>query len=239
MPAYNAELFLEIAVKSVKVQSYINWELIIVNDASKDNTLEISRQLETQDARIQVCNMDENQGVAKARNLALEKAKGKYIAFLDSDDIWQADKLERQVNFMEKNKVLVCYSAYQRINEHGTKLGKVTPPLAIDYKKLLKSNFIGNLTGIYNADILGKQFFADFKHEDYVAWLALLKKSGRAESVNDVLGQYRVYAGTTSSNKFKTMIWQWKIYRYSQSLGFFYSCWLMACYCWYALNKRV
>lgn len=239
MPAYNAASFLEIAVKSIRAQTYTNWELLIVNDASKDATLKIAETLKAQDERIQVFDQLENQGVAKTRNTALQEAKGKYIAFLDSDDVWYPQKLEKQVYFMENEDVLVCYSPYQRINENGKELATVIPPKEIDYNSLLKSNFIGNLTGIYNAEILGKQFFSDYKHEDYVAWLALVKNSGKAKSVGEVLGQYRVYAGTTSSNKIKMLLWQWRIYRSSQSLGFLQSSWLMLCYGYYALNKRI
>lgn len=239
MPAYNAALFLEIAVQSVQQQTYCHWELLIVNDASSDNTLQIAKSLQVLDERIQVVDQPTNQGVARARNEALERAKGKYIAFLDSDDIWQPDKLERQISFMEANKVLVSYSAYQRIDEDGKMLGTVVPPPEIDYKSLLKSNFIGNLTGVYNAEVLGKQFFSDFKHEDYVAWLALVKKAGQAKSANAMLGQYRVYGGSTSSNKIKTLAWQWRIYRQAESMNFFHSCWLMLCYGYYALIKRI
>lgn len=239
MPAFNAELFLEIAVQSVREQTYTNWELLIVNDSSKDNTLQIAQGFQAQDKRIQVLNQLENQGVAKTRNTALKEAQGKYIAFLDSDDVWHPEKLEKQVCFMEKESVLICYSSYQRINEDGKELGIVTPPKEINYTSLLKSNFIGNLTGIYNTEALGKQFFSNYKHEDYVAWLALVKISGSAKSIDEVLGQYRVYAGTTSSNKLKMLTWQWRIYRSSQSLSFIQSSWLMMCYGYYALSKRM
>ena len=239
MPAYNAALFLEGAVNSVEGQTYSNWELLIVNDASNDETLRIANRIQNGDSRILVFDQEQNQGVAAARNVALKAAKGKYIAFLDSDDVWSEHKLEKQVGFMEGSGVLVCYAAYTRIDEHGRQLGTVRPPAIINYKALLKSNFVGNLTGIYNAEALGKQFFSEFKHEDYVAWLALVKKAGRAESVNLVLGLYRVYAGSTSSNKIKTLMWQWRIYRRSQGLSFIESCWLMLCYGYYALHKRI
>lgn len=239
MPARNAALFLEIAVHSIQSQSFSSWELLIVNDASTDATLQIANNLHEQDRRIHVLDQKESRGIAKARNCALEKARGKYIAFLDSDDIWLPDKLERQISFMEMNNVVVSYSAYERIDEKGRKLGTVIPPDEIDYKKLLKSNFIANLTGVYNVEVLGKQFFSEVGHEDYVAWLALVKKAKTAKLVDAVLGQYRVYSGSISSNKFKMLGWQWRVYRDSQSLGFFYSCWLMLCYAYYAINKRI
>ena len=211
MPAYNASRFITEAVNSVLAQSYQNWELLIVNDASPDNTLEIARNLADQDSRIHVIDQPQNGGVAKARNTALEIAKGKYIAFLDSDDIWSADKLDLQVSLMESEGVTVCYGAYTRIDEDGNKLGDVKPPESVDYQSLLKSNFIGNLTGIYNAETLGKELLTDFRHEDYVAWLSLLKRAGKAKAAKGVLGQYRVYSNSLSSNKVKTLSWQWKM----------------------------
>ena len=169
---------------------------------------------------------------------AIEAARGRYIAFLDSDDLWLPEKLEKQIRFMEEESVLICYSHYQRMNAEGEPMGVVRTPSSVDYLKMLKSNFIGNLTGIYNAAELGKQYFTDFKHEDYVAWLSLIKRAGTARAVPEVLGLYRVYAGSTSANKLRALSWQWRIYRLSESLNFFESCRLMVYYGNYALSKR-
>lgn len=238
MPAYNAGRYLEAAVESVFAQTYGNWELLIVDDASRDNTLELARSLKARDNRIKVFTQDRNQGVAAARNRALEDASGKYIAFLDSDDLWVPDKIEHQIEYMERTGLLVSYGDYKRIDEQNKLLGLVRSPDSIDYTRLLKSNFIGNLTGMYNAEVLGKQVFSSFKHEDYVAWLALVKKAGQAGSVGRTLGYYRVYSGSTSSNKLKTATWQWKIYRRSEALGLLRSTYLLAFYTYYALSKR-
>lgn len=239
MPAYNASRYLEAAVESVFAQTYRNWELLIVNDASGDNTLELAQSLRARDTRVSVFTQDRNRGVAAARNRALENASGKYIAFLDSDDLWVPDKIEQQIEYMERTGVLVSYGDYVRIDEQDKRLGLVRPPGTVDYAHLLKSNFIGNLTGMYNAETLGKQVFSSFKHEDYVAWLALVKKAGQAGSVGRMLGYYRVYSGSTSSNKLKTASWQWKIYRHSEALGLLRSICLLAFYAYYALSKRV
>ncbi|PCJ27279.1 MAG: glycosyl transferase [SAR86 cluster bacterium] len=239
MPAYNASQYLLRSANSAFEQTYSNWELLIVDDASTDNTLLIAEQLAARDSRVTVLRQINNQGVAQARNLALDSAQGKYIAFLDSDDLWHPEKLQKQVQFMESSDTLICYAAYQRIDENGEKMGQVWPPTQLSYHTLLKSNFIGNLTGIYNADSLGKQYFTKLKHEDYVAWLALVKKAGLARSINEILGSYRVYAGSTSSNKLKTIAWQWRIYRIGESLGLIRSCWLMFCYAYHAIYKRL
>ena len=213
--------------------------MIVVNDASIDNTSEIARTIASNDKRIKVIDLSKNSGVASARNKGLEEASGKYIAFLDSDDLWAEDKLEQQISEMEARDLLVSYGAYRRIDENGAQLGIVQPPLAVEYKDLLKSNYIGNLTGMYNAQVLGKQFFSKLKHEDYVAWLALLKRAGRAEAVAGILGDYRVYSGSTSGNKLRAATWQWRIYRDSESLNYFASAWYMLCYVFNAVLKRI
>ncbi len=239
MPAFNAARYIEQAVGSVIEQTYQNWELLIVDDASNDQTLEIARKLAAGDARIRVFTNDHNLGVAESRNLALREASGCYIAFLDSDDLWLPEKLAKQVEFMLRHDVAVCYANYRRIDEHGNSLGAVVPPNRIDYELLLKSNFIGNLTGIYNAGALGKQYFSKFGHEDYVAWLDLVRKTNLACSVGEELALYRVYGGSISGNKLKAARWQWKIYRNHLSLGIVRSFRLMLSYFYYALRKRV
>ena len=238
MPAYNAARYIEESVESVLAQTYTDWELLITNDASSDKTLEIAQALAQRDPRIKVFSLAQNGGVTAARNNSIEHAAGEYIAYLDSDDLWVPDKLTKQLEFMTEHQVDVCYSAYLRIDETGTQIGHVTPPATLDYTKLLKSNFIGNLTGIYNAQRLGKRMLTTFRHEDYVAWLALVKQAGNAAGLKEPLGLYRVYGGSLSSNKLKTIGWQWRIYRQSERLGLVYSLWLMACYAWYALAKR-
>lgn len=238
MPAFNAEKYIDSAISSVSVQSYPSWELLVVDDASQDRTLELASNWASQDERIHVFRQAENGGVTKARNTALENASGKYIAFLDSDDLWEPEKLEKQVNFMERQACLLCYSAYRRIDENGARLGDVFPPKSVDYEKMLQSNFIGNLTGIYNSEVLGKEFLTDFRHEDYVAWLELVKRAGEARGIPEILASYRVYSGSTSSNKIRTILWQWRIYRSSQAIGLLKSSWLMLCYAVNALKKR-
>jgi len=238
MPAFNAAQYLESAASSALNQTFENLELIIIDDASKDETLDIATRIREADQRVKVIESEQNAGVAAARNKGLALAEGKYIAFLDSDDLWLPSKLEKQLACMQNDKANICYSAYQRIDEKGKVLGEVWPPERLDYKKLLQSNFIGNLTGIYNARELGKEYLTEFKHEDYVAWLSLVKRSGNAISVNEILGKYRVYSGSTSANKFRTILWQWKIYRDSQSLGLVKSMVYMCCYAYYAVTKR-
>lgn len=239
MPAYNAAAFLPAAIQSVLNQTYSNWELLIVDDASADTTKDIAAEWAQREPRISLTIQPRNGGVTRARNTALEKSRGDYIAFLDSDDLWDPEKVEKQVRFMESSGCLICYTPYRRIDENNNVLGHVRPPVRICYADLLKSNFIGNLTGVYNKKVLGIQYLEDFRHEDYVAWLELIKKAGEARSVNEELASYRVYTGSTSSNKIRTIAWQWRIYRESQALSWLRSAWLLGCYGIYAVLKRV
>jgi glycosyltransferase involved in cell wall biosynthesis len=239
MPAYNSEEYITLAIESVVNQTHSDWELIIVDDFSKDRTASIIGGYARKDPRIVFLQQQQNQGVAATRNRALEVAQGEYIAFLDSDDYWRSNKLERQLAFMAEKGALICCSNYARIDEKGNVLGVVEPPRSIHYKDLLKSNFIGNLTGIYKAKELGKVFFKSIGHEDYVAWLTVLKSGNPAYCIPEVLAFYRVYDQSTSSNKFKTINWQWKIYREEEQLNFCHSLYLMFFYMFYALRKRV
>ena len=239
MPAYNAELYIASAIDSILRQSYQNWELLVVNDASSDRTAKIVQEIRDADLRVKLFTNITNMGIADARNVALENAKGKFIAFLDSDDLWQPDKLRLQLAFMKENKASISYSGYRRINEGGKFLGSVVPPGLIIYEDLLKTNHIGNLTGIYDCERLGKEYFRKFKHEDYIAWLNLIKRAGSAHGIPQELAHYRVYSGSASSNKLKTISWQWRIYRDAEELSTLKSCVLMGSYIWNAVLKRL
>lgn len=239
MPAYNAESYIASAIDSILNQSYQNWELLVVNDASADTTGKIVQEIQKKDPRITLLTNAANMGIAGSRNVALENAKGRFIAFLDSDDLWLPEKLDTQLAFMVESGAAITYSGYTRIDEHGKYLGTVKPPKLVSYDDLLKSNHIGNLTGVYDCESLGKEYFKRFKHEDYIAWLNLLKRTAYAHGLPQELAQYRVYSGSTSSNKLKTISWQWRIYRESEQLSAARSCILMISYIWNAVYKRM
>ncbi len=239
MPAYNAELYIASAIESILRQTYEHWELLVVNDASSDRTGKIVEEFSEKDTRIQMHTNATNSGIADSRNVALRNAKGRFIAFLDSDDLWLPEKLSTQLAFMKECAASICYAGYSRINETGKLLGTVVPPNQITYQDLLKSNHIGNLTGVYDSQSLGKEYFIKFKHEDYIAWLNLIKRAGCAHGIVQELAQYRVYSGSTSSNKFKTISWQWRIYRDAEKLSIVRSCVLMISYTWNAVLKRL
>jgi len=222
MAAYNAEEHIETAIRSVIQQTYKDIELIVVDDASTDSTLKKIEKLSKFDHRIKVYKNETNQGVVKSRNFATKKAQGKYIAFLDADDIWLLEKLKKQVECARVQNASILFSGYYKINPNEEMRGEVKVPQTVDYVKLLKSNYMGCLTVLYDQEKLGKQYFEEIKmSEDYLLWLQMLKKVKSAISIQEPLAKYRVAKRTRASNKFKAIYYQWKIYRECEKLGFF------------------
>lgn len=212
-PAYNCELFIEYTIESVINQTYKNWEMIIVNDCSTDNTFDILKKYSEKDNRIKIINLNKNVGVSEARNIAIRNAVGKYIAFLDSDDLWTSEKLEKQVMFMEDNKYLFTFTDYGFIDHNNYRLEKVVvAPLEVKYKDALKGNSIPCLTVMINKEAVNEIYFKNIGHEDYATWLAILKNGVNAYSLNCKLAYYRRHNNSLSSNKIKSIIWTWNIY---------------------------
>ncbi|MBT8262790.1 MAG: glycosyltransferase [Bacteroidia bacterium] len=215
-PLYNAESFVSETIKSVLNQTYSNWEQIIVNDASTDASLSIVKRFAQNDERIRIEDLSNNKGAAYCRNLATDLARGTYIAFLDSDDLWHTEKLEKQVAFMIKNKCDVSYTSYLHIDESGNSLNKRILALPkLSYKKQHCNNYIGNLTGMYNAEILGKIASPDIrKRQDWAVWLEAIKRSGKpALGLQEDLSLYRVRRDSMSSNKAKLVKYNYSFYK--------------------------
>lgn len=223
-PAYNAEKYISNTIESVISQTYQNWEMLVVDDCSVDRTKNIIKDYSIRDNRITIIALDENKGVAYARNIAINHARGKYIAFLDSDDLWYPDKLTIQINYMEENNYYFTFTDYEFIDINGQKLNKViNVPKKVDYKDALYSNSIPCLTVVLNKDIIKEIHMPSIRHEDYAAWLNILKNNITAYGINKNLAMYRKLNNSLSSNKLKSMLWTWNIYRDSQKLGLFNS----------------
>ena len=220
-PVHNAEKFLEQCMASVRSQSYPNWEHILVNDCSTDNSLAIIQKHAVADKRIRYVTLEKNSGAGIARNKAIEIAKGDYIAFLDSDDLWFPEKLKRQLEFMQANNFAFTFTSYYRIDEDGKRLsGKVRAKPVMTYKKALYKNPIGCLTVIYSVDFFGKQYMpAIRKRQDYALWLKLLKQTN-AYGLDECLSSYRMGNKSISSNKFDLVKYEWQIYREVEGLSF-------------------
>lgn len=218
-PAYNVEKYIEQTIKSVVNQTYKNWEMIIIDDCSKDSTYEIMKNESKKDSRVKIYKNEKNLGVSFTRNKAIDIAEGKYIAFLDSDDLWDREKLEKQINFMEEKGIELSYTGYRKVNSDGSIRGEIEVPLKLDYDELLKNCLIGFLTAVYNQEKLGKQYFKNIKAEDYIYWLEMIKKVKTASGIVEILASYRVLNNSRSSNKIDIVKYHWNIYYNIEKLG--------------------
>lgn len=222
MPLHNAERYIEEAVRSVMAQTYSNWELLIVDDNSTDRSLEIVNALAKEDSRIRVFENPTPTGFpATPRNLAVSMAKGRYIAFLDSDDVWLPDKIEHQIPFFnESPKIGVVFSDYEKVDEDTNREDRVVKARKItSYGKLLLGNVIGNVTAMYDVERVGKVYFSKVRHEDYAMWLSILKRGFVARNTRKVVALYRVSDNSVSSRKMALLSWQWRIYRDVEKLN--------------------
>jgi teichuronic acid biosynthesis glycosyltransferase TuaG len=238
-PAYNAERFIKATIESVINQTYTNWEMLIVNDCSKDSTTFIVQEYVEKDSRIILINAPQNGGVAAARNLALERAKGKYIAFVDSDDCWHPKKLEIQINFMQERNIAFSYTSYQLIDENGTMLNRyVHAKPTMKYNNVLKNTLIGCLTVVVNVEKTGGFRFPPLTHtEDTMAWVEVLRRGFVAYGILDVLSYYRISSNSMTSRKPKMAKLQWKTYREYCGYGVIRSVYYFTCYAINALLK--
>ncbi len=219
-PVYNSAAFIAETLNAVINQTHTNWELIAVDDCSKDNSLSILEEYAVKDKRIKIIIQDENQGQITARNMALQEATGRYIAFLDSDDIWKPHKLERQLQFMKNKNAAIVHSYYENIDENGDKLNKtIKAPLIVNYKQLLNTNYLGCLTVLYDTKKIGKHMMPYVgKRDDWACWLNILKQGHVAYCIPEVLAFYRIHSNSLSSNKMKTSMYNWGILRNNQNL---------------------
>lgn len=213
-PCYNSESFIAETINSVQKQSYQHWELLITDDGSTDNSINIIEKFIAKDARIKLFKIS-NAGAAVARNHSIKHAKGTFIAFLDSDDVWLPKKLEKQINFMQTNDYALTFTSYQRMTEEGVLLNDVVNAhQKLSYKSMLTSNKIGCLTAIYNQEKLGKIYMPLIrKRQDYGLWLNILKQIDFAYGLQEVLATYRLRNFSMSAKKTEMVKWNWKLYR--------------------------
>ena len=221
-PSFNSLLYFKDAFDSIISQSYTNWEWIIVDDNSNDGSFDYIKQLVQGNTKIRLFQTDQNSGAAVARNLGIRKSVGRYIAFLDVDDMWKPNKLEEQVKFMQNNDYAITYSNYELLLTNGkTTLFKPKRGTS-NYKSLLKHNDIGCLTVIYDSEKLGKILMPEDcpKREDYATWLDITKKGFIAYKINYNLATYRVGKKSVSSNKLKMIKYHWKVYKQHEQFGY-------------------
>ncbi len=240
MPMHNSARHIGEAITSVLKQTYANWELIVVDDMSTDNSVEIVEQLAQCDPRIHLFSNTKHLGMPSApRSMGVANANGQYIAFLDSDDCWLPNKLEEQIPLFADPTVAIVYSNYEKISEDGQRTGrKVTAPPQTDYVQMLHGNIIGNLTGIYDRLKVGTIAIPDVHHEDYAMWLSILKKGFAGKNTNTFNALYRTVESSVSSNKWRILTWQWHIYRRTERLSLLKSAYYYMHYAINAYRKR-
>jgi len=219
-PSYNSERFIAECIESVLAQTYTEWEMIIVDDNSPDNANKIIESYLKKDKRIKFLILDKNSGAAIARNRGIGAAEGKYIAFLDCDDMWMPQKLEKQVAFMQQHDIALSYTGYYSISEEEGKIIKeIGVPPRTDYHELLKQNTIGCLTAMYDSRELDKVLMPDLrKRQDYALWLKILKQIPYAMGIEEPLAYYRVRKTSLSANKIRSSFYNWKMYREVEKL---------------------
>ncbi|MDR2496784.1 MAG: glycosyltransferase family 2 protein [Tannerellaceae bacterium] len=230
-PMYNAEKYIADTIKSVLAQTYSQWEMIIVNDGSKDECERIASEFARKDTRIKVFSQ-QNRGSASARNNGIRRAAGQYIALLDADDLWEPYFLELQLSHMNDKKALLVYGSHKRIDADGREcLIPFIAPSKITYKDLLKTCSISCLTALYDTSDYGK-FYLDEKlkslRDDHLYWLTIIKHTGVAYGNKKIIASYRLLGNSVTSNKKKMIVPQFKVYYKYEKLGLFRSLYYLA-----------
>lgn len=241
MPCYNMERFVTDTILSVIHQTFADWELLIVDDASTDGTVALVEALAGQDKRIDFSVNPKHAGIAPTRNSCIKKAKGRFFAFLDADDIWHPEKLERQLQFMLDRHIGFSYTSYDLIDENGQTLEKTIKTAGdLDYRAYLRNTIIGCSTVMVDTDMTGPVVVPDFRtSEDAATWLNILKKGFKAYAIKEPLTSYKIRRKSASSNKLKASADLWKVYRQNEKLPFFKAVFYFFCYALNAIKKRL
>lgn len=216
MPAYNSEKYICDSIESVINQSYENWELIVIDDNSSDSTFQIVEFFKEKDSRIRLYKNLVNSGVSKSRNKAISLAKGNWIAFLDSDDLWTKNKLKKQVDMIKYFNAEFIFTGSSFIDENGQAfVGGFEVPNLVDFKKLKKQNVIScSSVLIKKTYVLNVKMENDKIHEDYAVWLKILKSGVLAYGLNEKLLIYRISRSSKSGNKLKTFSMTYNVFRF-------------------------
>jgi len=241
MPCYNMERFIAYTIQSVQQQTYSQWELCIVDDASTDGTANVVQAFCAQDDRIHFFVKPKHSGIANTRNQCLKMAKGRFFAFLDSDDMWHPEKLERQLQFMTERKIGFSYSSYDCVDESGKPTGKVVNAAGnLDYNAYLHNTIIGCSTVMLDTEKVGEVVVPNFRtSEDTATWLNILKKGYLAYAIEQPLTSYRIRQHSASSNKLKASYDLWRVYRQNEKLPLFKALECFFCYAFNAIKKRL
>ena len=239
-PTYQSEKYIRDTIDAIIKQTYTNWELLITDDNSNDNTVNIINQYIAIDKRIKLFKLKINSGAAFARNNSIKNSNGRIIAFCDSDDLWIPDKLEKQLLFLIQNNFTIIYSAFQKIDNANNLGSIINVPEMITYNDLLKTCNIGCLTVMYDSKIIGLNYFPNIRiRQDYALWLTILKNNHVAHGLNEVLAYYRTRNDSISSNKFKSAIYHFRVLRNIANLSFSKATYFFLFYIFYGFRKYI
>lgn len=239
-PVYNCDKYIEETIQSVLSQTYTEWEWLLIDDKSPDNSIEIIKKYMVNDKRIKLIQLDVNSGAAVARNKGIELAEGRFIAFLDSDDLWSKEKLETQVEFMLKNNYGFSFTTYEVIDDSGNSLNKIVNSKDVwTYKDALKNTLIQTVTVMLDRNIIGNFRMPNVrKGQDYATWLMILRQGNNAYGLDINLAKYRRAKGSLSSNKIKAIKRTWHVYRQCEKLSLIRTIYCFIGYAYNATMKR-
>lgn len=239
-PVWNARATLEATLASVRAQSLGDWEHLLIDDGSADGSEALIAAAADADPRVRALSTGANRGAGVARNLGIRAARGRYIAFLDADDRWRPEKLERQIGFMAEGGHAFSFTAYRRVDAAGRPLGRVGAPPSVTRAELLRRNVIGCLTAVYDARALGRVEMPEARRrQDYGLWLALLARIPAAHGLDEVLADYRVARGSLSGNKLVAARDTWALYRGPAGLSAPRAAWCFARYAALGIRDRI
>lgn len=240
MPSFNSSAFIADAIESVISQSFSDWELLVVDDASKDGTADLVKERFFCEPRVVVHQLGSNQGAAYARNVAIEAARGRFIAFLDSDDFWHSNKLAVQIPLLESCDACFAFSGYNLlVGEDFTRTRPVPVPERLVYRDLLRSQPVGCLTAVYDTQKTGKVYMPDIRmRQDWGLWLRLLRPGGWALGVQQNLATLRLHQGSLSSNKLRATFFNYKLLRGEGQLGPLRAAWGVGAHALGAVFRR-
>ncbi|MBQ1928190.1 MAG: glycosyltransferase family 2 protein [Clostridia bacterium] len=242
-PSYNSEKYIKQTIDSVRAQTYTDFEMLIVDDCSTDRTCEIVEAIAKEDSRVKLIRQEQNGGAALARNRALENSTGRFIAYLDADDIWMPEKLARQVEFMCENKCGFSCTSYEVIDDNGNKLNKFVHMLEkVNYTGFLTNNLLQTVGIMVDTSIVDKKYLVMpnmRRRQDAATWLQVLKSGVECYGLDEILAQYRRAENSLSSNKFKAVKGVWYLYREVEHLSLPFSCYCFVRYALLAVWKRI
>jgi teichuronic acid biosynthesis glycosyltransferase TuaG len=241
-PSYNSKRFIKETIDSVISQTYQNWEMIIVDDKSKDDSVEFIKDLIKDEGKIKLIVLDKNIGAAMARNKAIDIAQGRYIAFLDSDDIWLPQKLEKQLSFMHNNNYPISFTSYEIIDENSQLNNNIINSVkSLNLEQYLKNTIIGFSTSMIDSVLIDKEIkFLNIRiRQDANLWVTLLKQGYMAYGIDEVLAKYRVHSSSISANKIKAAKGVWNLYYNIHKFGLAQSIYYFSYYVFNAIKKRI